>query len=463
MIAKKVDTKKIVIMVSVIAALAGLLFGVDIGIVNGSLDFIQRDFNLTLTQGEKITSILSIGALIAALFSGFITRKLGRQTALVISGITFTVFSLMAVTAANYDVLLIARFCLGLAVGLSSFVAPMYLGELAPTKIRGAILSLYQLMIVSGMFVVFVTNDILRYTGSWRLMFSVISVFAILFLIGTLLLPKSPRWLVLVGKEDKAREILQKVREDKKEVEFELQEIKDSLQYKKSIKKQFRRISKLFLKILAVGVFLQLLQQFCGVNAIGYYSTNIFTMAGLHNPYFATIIMGGIKVLATIVAIMYVDKLGRKPILYIGLIICVISTFFLGFAFHLHTAGYQTYLINMIILLTSLTFQAGYSVSLGPIVWMMCAEIFPLEARDLGITVTTATNWFGNAVLTRYVLSSIVIIGASYTFWIFGAICLIGIFIIMAYVPETKDVPLEELEMNLKDGVKLKNLGTRRI
>lgn len=292
MITRKVDTKKIIIMVSVIAALAGLLFGVDIGIVNGSLDFIQRDFHLTLTQGEKITSILSVGALIGALFSGFITRKLGRQRALVISGITFTIFSLMAVTAANYDVLLLARFCLGLAVGLSSFVAPMYLSEVAPTKIRGAILSLYQLMIVSGMFAVFVTNDILRYTGSWRLMFSVISVFAVLFLIGTLFLPKSPRWLVLMGKEDQAREILKKVREGEKEVEFELQEIKDSLQYKKSVKKRFHQVSKLFLKILAVGVFLQLLQQFCGVNAIGYYSTNIFTMAGLHNPYFATIIMG---------------------------------------------------------------------------------------------------------------------------------------------------------------------------
>ena len=460
------NTKTIVIMVAIIAALAGLLFGVDTGIINGTLDLICKDLHLTLAQGETITSMLSIGALVGALLSGFITNKLGRKRALVISGVIFVVFSLVAVMSPSYQVLLSARFCLGWAVGLSSFVAPMYLSEMSPTKIRGALLSLYQLMIVSGMFLVFISNDLLRSFGSWRLMFGVIFIFAFIFLCGTLLLPKSPRWLVLKGKIDKAKEILRKVRKDEQAVDFEINQIKETLIYKKDLQKKhsLRKLvtNKLFLQILLIGVFLQLLQQFCGVNAIGYYSTDIFRRAGLHDPYLMTIIMGGVKVLATVVAIMYVDKLGRKPILYFGLILSVVSTFFLGLAFKENGAGIHSTLVNMTILISALTFQAGFSVSLGPIVWMMCAEIFPLETRDVGITATTAVNWFGNAVLTRYVLSSIVVLGASHTFWIFGIICAIGIIFVAGYVPETKNVPLEELEMNLKDGVKLRKLGTRR-
>lgn len=460
------NIKATVIMVATIAALAGLLFGVDTGIINGSLDLIIKDLHLTLAQGETITSMLSIGALIGALFSGFITRELGRKRSLVIAGIIFVIFSLVAISSPGYRALLLARFCLGWAVGLSSFVAPMYLGEISPTKIRGALLSLYQLMIVSGMFIVFITNDLLRNFDSWRLMFSIIFVFASLFLIGTLFLPKSPRWLILKGKIDQAREILKKVRANTAEIDLEINQIQETLQYHKKVKEKssFAKLisNKFFLKILMVGIFLQLLQQFCGVNAIGYYSTTIFAQAGLHNPYFITIIMGGIKVLATVVAIMYVDKLGRKPILYFGLIVSVVATFFLGWAFKLNATGIHSPLVNNTILISSLVFQAGYSVSLGPIVWMMCAEIFPLESRDMGITATTAINWFGNAVLTRYVLSSIVVLGAGYTFWIFGAICAIGLILTVAYVPETKDVPLEEIEMNLKDGMKLRELGTRR-
>jgi SP family galactose:H+ symporter-like MFS transporter len=459
---KAYNTKITVIIIAVIAALSGLLFGSGLGIVNGSLELIQSDFHLSMAQAEKITSILSIGALIGALLSGFISKKLGRHKILIIAGIIFTLFSIMAVTAVNYDVLLFARFCLGLAIGLSSFVAPLYLGEIAPSNIRGALLTLYQLMIVSGMFIVFVTNDLLRQTNSWRLMFSIIFIFALLFCIGTLFLPNSPRWLVLKGKKDQARDILRKLRSNEKEIEFELKEIKKSLIYKK-VNKEFRWFSKLFLKVLAVGVFLQLLQQFSGVNTIGYYSTTIFINAGLNNPYFATIIMGAIKIFATILAIMYVDKWGRKPILYLGLAISVLSTFFLGLAFHMETAGHHSHFIHLMILLTSVIFQAAYSISLGPIVWMICAEIFPLEARDLGITITTATNWFGNAVLTRYVLSAILTLGASYTFWIFSAICLLGIVLIIAYVPETKNVSLETLEMNLKDCMNLRKLGTKRL
>ncbi|MGD9108014.1 MAG: sugar porter family MFS transporter [Gammaproteobacteria bacterium] len=462
-----VETKVtgIVIWIAVVASLAGLLFGIDIGVVNGSISLIQQDLHISLEQAEIITSILSIGALIGALFSGFITRWIGRKNALIISALIFIIFIIVAVTAPTYVILLLARFGLGLGVGLSSFVAPMYLSEMSPPKIRGALISLYQLMIVSGMFIVFTTNALLEPLHSWRLMFAVIFVPAVLMLISALFLPKSPRWLVLKGNESLAKKVLRKIRSTEEEINFEFSEIHDSLHYKSICERGriFKCLSnKFFIKIVLVGIFLQLLQQFCGVNAIGYYSTYIFKLAQIHDPYIATIIMGGIKVAATVVAILLIDKLGRKPILYFGLIVSVLSTLFLGTAFYYLQLGYQTVLVHQVIFISSLTFQAGYSISLGPIVWTMCAEIFPLEFRDVGIATTTVTNWFGNAVLTRYVLSAIVVLGASYTFWIFGVICLVGMIILALYVPETKDIPLEELEMNLKDGVKLRYLGRRR-
>lgn len=461
----KHHTKATVIFVSIVAALAGLLFGVDTGVINGSINLIQKDLHLTLGQAETVTSILSIGALIGALFSGFVTRTLGRKRALVISAALFSIFIIVAVSATSYHMLLIARFFLGIGIGLSSFVAPMYLGEMAPPRLRGGLLSLYQLMIVSGMFIIFITNDLLRTLGSWRLMFSVIFIPALLMLIGCLFLPKSPRWLVLKGRIEQAKHVLERIRSGEVAA-IELNEIKAALSYRKELNHFHKLVlfkNKYFLKVLALGIFLQLLQQFCGVNAIGYYSTAIFTRAGLHNPYLMTIVMGAIKVLATVWAIVYVDKWGRKPILYMGLLIAIVSTLFLGAGFYGEQLGYHNHIVSMTILITSLTFQLGYSASLGPIVWMMCAEIFPLKSRDIGMTMTTATNWFGNAVLTRYILSAIVVIGAAYTFWIFCAICVIGIILIALYSPETKGVPLEEMEMNLKDGIRLKNIGRKKV
>jgi SP family galactose:H+ symporter-like MFS transporter len=374
----------------------------------------------------------------------------------------FTIFVIVAATAKNLGHLLFARFALGLTVGLSSFAAPLYLSEIAPHKIRGGMIAIYQLAITVGLFSIFLSNAALAPYGSWRLMFAVIVIPSTIMFVAALFLPKSPRWLMLIGKKQEALDTLHHVRADENEIDFEFKEIQASLNYKKSAIIPLLT-SKKFLRLLLLGMSLQLLQQFCGVNAFGYYSTSIFASAGLANPALGTVIMGAIKVLGSIWAIIYVDRWGRKPILYLGLTISIVSLLIIGILFQLEAAGMKTSLMGDFMLLTTLLFQVGFSISLGPLIWIICAEIFPLAGRDLGITVTTATNWIGNAVLSRYILTMIAALGASITFWIFGAVCVAGLVLVNKFTPETKDVPLEEIEVNLKDGLKLKDLGKRKM
>jgi SP family galactose:H+ symporter-like MFS transporter len=459
---KKQHANTVIIVVGIIAALAGLLFGIDTGVVNGALELIKKDWNLTTTQLEQITSILSIGAMFGALFSGLITRIVGRKKALLTAAFMFTIFVIVAATAKNFGYLLFARFALGLTVGLSSFAAPLYLSEIAPHKIRGSLIAIYQLAITVGLFSIFLSNAVLARYGSWRLMFAVIVIPSSIMFFSALFLPKSPRWLMLVGKNKEALDTLHHVRADENEINFEFKEIQASLNYKKTTILSLLT-NKNFFKLLLLGMSLQLLQQFCGVNAFGYYSTSIFASAGLSNPALGTVIMGAIKVVGSIWAIIYIDRWGRKPILYLGLTISIISLLIIGILFHIESVTSTSSTIGNLMLITTLLFQAGYSISLGPLIWVLCAEIFPLAGRDLGITVTTATNWIGNAILSRYILTMIAALGASITFWIFGGVCVAGLVLVNLFTPETKNVPLEEIEVNLKDGLKLKDLGKRRM
>jgi len=319
---------------------------------------------------------------------------------------------------------------------------------------------MYQLMITIGIFVMFLSNAALVNTGSWRIMMSVIAIPAVIMFIGALFLPESPRWFVLAGKTDEAEKVLKRVRATDEEVEFELNEIKDSVKVKSG---GWAMLSKpFFIKILILGILLQALQQFSGMNAFMYYSGQVFQAAGFSNPAVATICVGLVNMLTTLLAIKYVDKLGRKPILYFGLTVLVISCAIVGYIFQTNPPGsMMTTAEQWTTLIFSLLFIFGFAVSLGPIIWILCSEIFPLKGRDFGITVTTTTNWICNAILGTYVLTWYQNLGVGGTFWMFGGCCVVGFFIIGFITPETKDVPLEEIEENLKNGIALRKLGTR--
>ena len=478
------QSKKMVIKVCIIAALAGLLFGLDIAYVNGALSYISKEFGLTTaTQEGEVAGILLLGAAIGALFSGFLSRQFGRKRVLIIAAFIFTAFTLMGVFATSFHMLLVSRFIVGLAVGIASFIAPLYLSEIAPGKIRGAMIAMYQLMITLGIVLMFASNyfislgesSILSLFGIeshalWRIMLIVLVIPSLVMFIGCLFLPKSPRWLMLVGRKDEAEAVLKKIRPSQKAVNFEIKEIEETIKVKSSGFKLLKH--KFFLKVLLLGVLLQAFQQFTGMNAFMYYSTQIFQQAGFSDPAVSTVIVGLVNMLTTFLAIKYVDQFGRKPILYFGLALLFISCMVVGTVFH-HYYSYTmvdgvvkssmslTPALQWTTLIFCLIFIFGFAISMGPIIWIICSEIQPLEGRDFGITVSTMTNWICNAILGQFAVGWLTYAPGN-TFYTFGTVCLVCIFFVFFVVPETKGTSLEEIELNLREGKKLKNIGEAR-
>jgi MFS transporter, SP family, galactose:H+ symporter len=459
--------KSKVLWVCVIASLGGLLFGLDQGFINGSLGFIQKTFHWTTDQGESFASIILIGAIVGAFLSGFISKTIGRKNTLLLAALFFFVFTLWGSTTHSSAVLHFTRVCLGLAVGCASFVVPLYLSEMAPAKFRGGFISLYQFTITIGIFSIYVSNTLISkvHTGTdpWRLMLGVISIPAVIMLICVLTIPKSPRWLMLKGREKEAESVLTKTRETDAEVKKELTEIRESLKQEKGVKKTgvMAMLGKsYFAKIILLGILLQLLQQLSGINCVIYYSTIIFQKAGFSNPGVATVVCGLVNMLTTLIAIFFCDKWGRKPIIYLGLALMFVTLVLLGTEFIRLEGGEHIQVVGQTVILGScLVYLLAFGFSLGPLIWVICAEIFPLEARDFGVTVTTMANWIGNYFVVRFSLSVMEKWGGSTLFFFFAFFCLLGFVLIRLYTPETKGVSLEEIEINLKKGEKLRNLG----
>ena len=274
-----------------------------------------------------------------------------------------------------------------------------------------------------------------------------------------LTIPKTPRFLMLKKKEDKARKVLEKTLNSEEEINFELKEIKESLAQDAKIKTSggWKMLGKSFFKrVLLLGIIVMALQQLTGINTVIYYSGNIFKAAGMANPAVGTILVGIINVLATIIALVLIDKFGRKKLLFSGygvmfVTLAIIGSLFL--AMPLGTFG------QIVMVVAVLVFIVGFAYSWGPIAWVLCAELFPLEGRDFGMTITTAANWIVNWIVVRFSLSIMHDWSPTALFYIFAIFCIVGFIITKYFIPETKGVSLEELEMNLKNGKKLKDLG----
>ena len=456
-----------VFWVCVFASFGGLLFGLDQGFINGSLGFIQKTFHWTTAQGESFASIILIGAIVGAFLSGFISKAIGRKNTLLLAAIFFSVFTLWGSSTDSSAVLHFTRVCLGLAVGCASFVVPLYLSEIAPAKVRGGYISLYQFSITIGIFTIYMSNTLISkvHVGSdpWRLMLGIICIPAIAMLFCVFTIPKTPRWLMLKGREKEAEGVLFKTRETEREVNKELAAIRESLKQEEGAKKTsiVAMLGKsYFARIIILGILLQLLQQLTGINCVIYYSTIIFQKAGIGNPSVATVVCGLVNMLTTLIAIFFCDKWGRKPIIYLGLSLMFITLVLLGTEFIRLEGGMPIHNLGQTVILGScLVYLLAFGFSLGPLIWVICAEIFPLEARDFGVTVTTMANWIGNFFVVRFSLSVMESLGGSTLFFIFAFFCLLGFVLIGLYTPETKGISLEELEINLKKGKKLRNLG----
>ncbi|WP_241578827.1 sugar porter family MFS transporter [Rosenbergiella nectarea] len=457
---RRTSNKMMTFFVCFLAALAGLLFGLDIGVIAGALPFIAKEFNVTPHQQEWIVSSMMFGAAVGAVGSGWMSSSLGRKKSLMAGAILFVIGSLWSALATSPEMLIAARVLLGLAVGIASYTAPLYLSEIAPEKIRGSMISLYQLMITIGILGAYLSDTALSYSGDWRWMLGVITIPAALLLIGVVFLPNSPRWLAAKGQFYDAQKVLDRLRDTSEQAKRELDEIRESLKIKQTGWALFKDNSN-FRRAVYLGVLLQVVQQFTGMNVIMYYAPKIFEIAGFTNTteqMWGTVIVGLVNVLATFIAIGLVDRWGRKPTLVLGFIVMATGMGVLGTMLHLgiHSAGAQYFAIAMLLM-----FIVGFAMSAGPLIWVLCSEIQPLKGRDFGITVSTATNWIANMIVGATFLTLLTNLGNAGTFWLYAALNVVFIILTLCLIPETKNVSLEHIERNLMQGKKLKDIGSR--
>lgn len=462
-----VKLSPIVYFIGLTAALAGLLFGLDIGVISGAQGFLQKDFSISDKIIEIIVSSLLWGAVFGTLISGILSNSLGRRRTILVSAVIFVLGSIVCALASSPHTLILARFFLGIAIGVASFTAPLYLSEISPQRVRGSMISMYQLMITIGIVLAFLSNTWFgKYAmiggttgGHWRLMLGIIAVPAAVMFLGVLFLPESPRWLFLKGYKDRAIGVFRRMHLPTDDINREVVEIEESLRVKQNGFRMFLENSD-FRRAIGLGIGLQIIQQLTGINVVMYYAPRIFDIAGFSSTeqqLWGTVIVGVTNVLATFIAIAFVDRLGRKPIMYAGFVVMGLSMIAVGLLFKMDlekNPALGTWAIGALLL-----FIVGFAMSAGPIIWVLCAEIFPLSGRDLGVTFSTATNWIVNAIVGGTFLTLLATLGNGNTFLLYGGLNALFILFFLMFVPETKGVSLEKIEANLLSGKPLRRIG----
>jgi SP family galactose:H+ symporter-like MFS transporter len=439
------------------AALAGLMFGLDIGVISGALQFIGKAFHATDSDKEWIVSSMMFGAALGALAAGVLSYRLGRKVSLILGAILFVAGSLFCAFAWSIGSLIVARVVLGVAIGIATFTAPLYISEIAPPEKRGSMISTYQLMITIGILAAFISDTLFAYSGAWRWMLGIVAVPGALFLIGVMRLPNSPRWLLMRGRSREARDVLNELRRNDRVVEKEIREIEEQLR-RPQVGWALFRGNPNFRRSVFLGVILQIIQQLTGINVVMYYAPRIFESAGFqgHAQLWGTAIVGLVNVLATFVAIGVVDRLGRRPVLLAGFATMTIGMGVLGFMLHVgtHTLGMQLLAVAFLLI-----FIIGFATSAGPLIWVLCSEVQPTKGRDFGIAASTLTNWVANFVVGLTFLSMLNGFGDGITFGIYAALNLLFLVFTFFYVPETKGISLEGIEDNLMAGKPLRHIG----
>lgn len=452
--------KNKIFLVSLVAALAGLLFGFDTGIISGALLFIKNSFPVSISMKEMIVGSVLVGAILGSFSSGRLTDRYGRRGIMLVIALLFILGTAIAALANSLHMILFGRIFIGIAIGIGSYTAPLYIAEAAPAERRGGLVTLNQLMITIGIFSSYCINYVFaNIDGSWRWMFAIGIIPALLLGLGMLLLPESPRWLVKQKQIERARETLQYLRGNKN-VEHEIADIQNSLKMKNASFKQI--FTKWLRPVLLIGLFLGFLQQAVGINTIIYYAPTIFHMAGFKTAstsILATVGVGLLNVLATVFAVKYLDKIGRRPLLLAGLIGMGASLFFLSYAFHtqLHIGS-----LRWLTVASAFVYIISFAFSLGALLWVIVSEIFPLEFRGVAMSFVVATSWFWNLTVSTTFLSLLHKLGASETFVIYAVTCMIGFVISYLWVPETKGVTLEQIENNIRNGYSVRDIGIPR-
>ncbi len=434
--------KSYVILISVVAALGGLLFGFDTAVISGTINFIQPYFGLSEAGLGWTVSSLLFGCIAGVFIAGKAGDHYGRKKVLMLAAFLFFLSAIGSASSHTLYFFIVARVLGGIAVGVASILSPMYIAELAPAKYRGTLVSLNQLAIVIGILVAFFSNWLLVDTGvnNWRWMLLVMAAPAVLLFFSLFLVPESPRWLVARNRDDEAMKVLIKT-SGKKLAGSELNEIKATLQNQEE--SSFSDLLAPKIKpLLFIGIILAVFQQITGINTIMYYAPKIFANVGQSNDsaLFQTILIGGTNLMFTLVAMVLIDRIGRKLLIIIG------STGMMLMLSGLSALYFTNQTSGVLVLVFILGYIAFFAASLGPALWVVAAELFPNRLRSKGMSIAIVSLWIACTVVTIAFPIMLEKLSGGLTFLIFALICLANLLFVLKYVPETKGKTLEELE-----------------
>jgi sugar porter (SP) family MFS transporter len=434
-----------VVLTAAIAGMGGLLFGYDTGVIAGALLFIKPDFGLTSFQSGMVVGAVPLGAVAGAAIAGRLSDTRGRRDTILGAAIVFAIGAIASAAATDVEILVIARVVVGIAIGLASAVAPVYISEVAPPEVRGRLVTFFQLAVTIGIVVAYLVGLVFEPSEGWRWMLGLGAVPAVVLGVGMLNMPPSPRWLVMMGQEYRARATLVKIRaDDPAAITAEILEIQ------KSIVDQPGGWRELFDPVvraaLVVGVGLAILQQVSGINTVIYYAPTIIEFTGVNNSsasILAAVGVGVVNVGMTVVALRLLDRLGRRPLLLAGSAVMALALALLALVFAIG-AGSTT---GSLLAIASLMLYVGaFAVSLGPIFWLLNAEIYDLRIRSKAAAVGTMANWTFNFIVSLTFLLLIDAAGRSGAFFIYSAICVATLVFCWKLVPETKGKHLEEIQ-----------------
>jgi len=469
------QNKALVAVIATVAATGGLLFGFDTGVISGAIPFFQKTFDIGNDWVEIITTAGLVGAVIGAMFSGRIVDNIGRKKVILSAAVIFIIGAIWSGASSSALMLTFARFFLGIAIGVSSFSAPLYIAEISPTKSRGTLVSMFQLLITIGIMVSYLSDSAFAvpdghpdFERVWRPMFYVGVIPALVMFIGMLFLPETPRWLISKGFEAKCREVLEKV-EEPQLVEEVILKMKEDIEADKRNKVDWKMIFQKWLRVpLFIAIGIMFVQQFTGINTIIYYSPKIFLMSGFADAQaavWASVSVGVVNVAFTILSLFMIDRLGRRKLYFIGLTGMIIALAALGILFANQASLSES--LKWVTISLVWVYIAFFAISLGPLGWLIISEVFPLSVRGIGSSIGALSNWLFNAVVAFTFFKIVRLLTISGTeivqngenlgnpagaFLLYALLGVAGLIWGYFYIPETKNITLEKIEEHWRQG-----------
>ena len=445
-----------VFFVALIAGFGGFLFGFDSSVIADVKDQVISQLALSEWQWSQVVSISLLGCVFGIPLSGFFADKISRRYVLKIVAIGFIFGTALCALTSSLIILLIGRFIIGVCIGIASYITPLFIAEIAPPDRRGTLVLINGLTITFGQAIAYLIGYFLHdYSNSWRYLFGMGSIPALVLFVGMYFVPHSPRWIMKKYGMEETFNALKRIRPSRYNIQKEVDEIHINLQ---QVQPDYRLLIKApIVFVLFVGIALGIFQQFSGINAVMYYGPVIFESAGFYpvkNAILATFCMGVVNFLFTMVTLFYIDKLGRRFLLLSGTMLAAVSLFLVSLLFNYGVAGQKFWILG------SLSFYVmGYCISVGSLFWVLISEIYPLPVRGMAMSIATVIQWGANFVVSLSFLTIYQSIGQVLTFSLFGLLCLSAFFFVYYFVPETTGISLESIEKNLMSGKKIRDIG----